>query len=72
MECGTPPDGMNTKPAPESQSWNVLDRYTYSCQDGYVANNDLCVVCDLNGEWHPSPPNCIGTNLTVYYLNLYR
>ena len=60
--CGVPPNGVKTDPIPANISKYYLDRYTYSCQEGYATDDDLCVVCDSDGIWYPNAPNCTGNN----------
>ena len=58
VTCDAPSNGTNTNPVP-NERLTAQESYTYSCLDGYVTNDTLCTVCQLNGELSVPPPVCV-------------
>ena len=63
VQCDGPKTGTNTNEIPQkiANGLSYLESYTYSCKEGYTTTDDLCTVCQPNGNLSlPKPPNCTG------------
>ena len=63
ITCGAPPSGTNTVTLPPevADGLDYLESYTYQCIEGYSTTDELCTVCQPDGNLSLStPPNCTG------------
>ena len=72
-------NGTNTEPVPadKASSMGYLESYTYSCMEGYKTNDELCTVCQPDGELSSPAPDCVRKFLIIYsqqnqkFYNIY-
>ncbi|XP_029361537.1 sushi, von Willebrand factor type A, EGF and pentraxin domain-containing protein 1-like isoform X6 [Echeneis naucrates] len=61
--CSPPPPISNGKFIPvQEEPYNYRHSLIYSCDRDYTLNGTSTIVCSENGQFAPSPPNCVKVN----------
>ncbi|XP_077981970.1 sushi, von Willebrand factor type A, EGF and pentraxin domain-containing protein 1-like [Glandiceps talaboti] len=53
VDCGTPPEVVNAIKAASNTIYGSLVNYT--CQAGYIGNDDMFIHCQTDKTWSPAP-----------------
>ncbi|XP_054912829.1 membrane cofactor protein-like isoform X4 [Poeciliopsis prolifica] len=59
VKCSTPADILNGGFDPNKDSYFFGDVVRYSCNKGLVLDGSREITCSDNGNFSPSPPNCV-------------